>query len=68
MSDLAVGLLCWLGVGIVSGVLVGRFMRLPEVDEVPQDVRARSGFLLLPRYGREEERIETQAESDRVPQ
>jgi hypothetical protein len=63
MSDLALGLLCWLGVAIVAGVLIGRFMRMPEPDAATPPVRHESGLHMLPGYGWEEGGVKTQTAS-----
>lgn len=55
MIDLWVGLLAWLGVAMLVGVVLGRFMRLPPVDDAVDAERRESGLAMLPGYGREEE-------------
>ncbi len=54
MSALLVGLLCWLGVAIVAGVMIGRFMRLPESADLLGTARDKTGLYVLPGYGGED--------------
>ncbi len=54
MSELLIGLLAWLGVAVVAGVVIGRFMRMPEAIEAPDVAREKTGLYLLPGYGWEE--------------
>lgn len=53
MSALLVGLLCWLGVAIVAGVVIGRFMRLPEPADLLGAAQDKTGCYVLPGYGGE---------------
>ncbi|MDD5387808.1 MAG: hypothetical protein PHD37_00570 [Gallionellaceae bacterium] len=73
MSALLVGLLCWLGVAIVAGVVIGRFMRLPESNDPSEVAREITGLARLPGYGgeggagntRAAEPIQAQSHSER---
>lgn len=55
MIELWAGLLAWLGVAVLVGVLLGRFMRLPPADEAIDAARRESGLAMLPGYGWEDE-------------
>lgn len=65
MSDLVVGLLCWLGVAVLAGVVIGRFLRMPELGDSAEVLPEKSGLYMLPGYGWEEEGMN--ALSDRQP-
>lgn len=60
MSDWALGLLAWLAVAVVASVVIGRFMRMPDLDEEVPSAPENRGFYLLPGYGWEEENIQPQ--------
>ncbi len=55
MSDLAIGLLCWLGVGLVCALLVGHFMRMPDPEDMPARAPDKPGLFTPPAYGHEED-------------
>ncbi len=55
MSDLMFGLLGWLLVAVVVGVLIGRYMRIPSEQEPPSEsVRTSTKLVVLPAYGEDD--------------
>ncbi len=54
MSDLMLGVLGWLGVGVVTSLVIGRYMRMPEQDELPESARENAKLGILPAYGGED--------------
>ncbi|MDO9226548.1 MAG: hypothetical protein Q8M09_15895 [Pseudomonadota bacterium] len=43
MSDLEIGLLSWLVIAVLAGLVIGRFLRMPEFDESSGFFREKSG-------------------------
>lgn len=42
MSDLEIGLLSWLVIAVLAGLVIGRFLRMPEFDESIDPARKQS--------------------------
>lgn len=68
MIELWVGLLAWLGVAVLVGVLLGRFMRLPQADDAVEAPLQESGLAMLPGYGWEGEEGEGDAAGQPMPE
>lgn len=56
MSELLVGLLCWLGAALLSSLLIGRFLRLNDADDSESAIQSITGLSMLPGYGWEDAR------------
>lgn len=56
MSDLEIGLLAWLAVAVLAGLVIGRFLRMPEFDESIDSARKQSAWSIPLAHGGGEER------------